>query len=200
VNESGQLKKKIDVWVNSNAEDVELFLNGKSLGKKTMPLHGHLEWKVEFEPGVLEAVANKKGRLIKTKVETTGAPNQIILTPYKTTLLADGKDITIVNVSVIDIEGREVPNADNLIIFKLQGDAKIIGVGNGDPSSHESDVCQDGLWQRSLFNGKCQLIIQSGTKEGIFKIEAAAANLPSGFSNMIMVSPDKVNHIVIDDK
>lgn len=199
-NEWGQPKKQIDVWVNSNADNVELFLNGKSLGKKDMPKNGHLEWKVEYEPGILEAVANKKGRQLKSKIETTGVPNEVILTPYKTTLLADGKDVTIVNVSVIDKEGREVPNADNLIRFNLKGDAKIIGVGNGDPSSHEPDICQGGLWQRSLFNGKCQLIIKSGTKEGGFKIEATSPNLSTGYTDIIMVSPEKVNTIVIDNK
>jgi len=200
VKEWGQQKKVIDVWVNSNADNVELFLNGNSLGKKDMPLYGHLKWEVEFEPGTLEAIAYKKGRLLKSKVQTTGVPYEVILTPYKTTLLADGKDITIINVSTIDKEGREVPNADNIIRFKLKGDAKIIGVGNGDPSSHESDKCKDGLWQRSLFNGKCQIIIQSGSKEGSFKIEASAANLIPGSTDVIMVAPDELNKIVIDDK
>ncbi|GAI42097.1 unnamed protein product, partial [marine sediment metagenome] len=161
-NEWGQPKKQIDVWVNSNADNVELFLNGKSLGKKDMPRNGHLQWKVEFEPGKLEAVAFKNGRRLTSRVETTGVPVEVVLTPYKTTMLADGKDATVMNVSVVDREGREVPDANNMIYFKVEGDAKIIGVGNGDPSSHEADKCADGLWQRSLFNGKCQVTIQSG--------------------------------------
>lgn len=199
-NEWGQPKKQIDVWVNSNADDVELFLNGKSLGKKDMPRNGHLQWKVEFEPGKLEAVANKKGRKLTSKVETTGVPVEVVLTPYKTTMLADGKDATVMNVTVVDREGREVPVADNLIKFKIEGDAKIIGVGNGDPSSHEADKCADGAWQRSLFNGKCQVIIQSGTKAGIFKVEASANSLSTGSTDVIMVAPEKVNTITIDEK
>ncbi|MFY7840979.1 MAG: beta-galactosidase GalA [Lacibacter sp.] len=199
-NEWGQPKKQIDVWVNSNADNVELFLNGKSLGKKDMPRNSHLQWKVEFEPGKLEAVAYKNGRKLTSKVETTGAPVEVVLTPYKTTMLADGKDATVMNVTVVDREGREVPDANNMIYFKVDGDAKIIGVGNGDPSSHEADKCTDGLWQRSLFNGKCQVIIQAGTKPGIFKVEASANNLFTGSTDVITVDPAKAGTITIDEK
>ncbi len=199
-NEWGQPKKQIDVWVNSNADDVELFLNGKSLGKKEMPRNSHLQWNVAFEPGKLEAVAYKKGRKLTAKIETTGVPVEVVLTPYKTTMLADGKDVTVMNVTVVDREGREVPDADNLIVFKVEGEAKIIGVGNGDPSSHEADKCADGLWQRSLFNGKCQVIIQSGTKPGIFKVEAVAKGLSTGSTDVIMVAPEQVNVVTIDEK
>jgi beta-galactosidase len=199
-NEWGQPKKQIDVWVNSNADNVELFLNGKSVGKKDMPRNSHLQWKVEFEPGKLEAVAFKNGRRLTTKVETTGVPVEVVLTPYKTTMLADGKDATVMNVTVVDREGREVPDADNMIYFKVVGDAKIIGVGNGDPSSHEADKCADGLWQRSLFNGKCQVIIQSGKKAGIFKVEASAKNLFTGSTDVITVDPVKATTVTIDEK
>lgn len=199
-NEWGQPKKQIDVWVNSNADNVELLLNGKSLGKKDMPRNSHLQWKVEFEPGKLEAVAYKNGRRLTSKVETTGTPVEVVLTPYKTTMLADGKDATVMNVTVVDREGREVPDANNMIYFEVSGDGKIIGVGNGDPSSHEADKCADGLWQRSLFNGKCQVIIQSGTKAGIFKVEASSNNLFTGSTDVIMVAPEKVNRITIDEK
>ena len=199
-NEWGQPKKQIDVWVNSNADDVELFLNGKSLGKKEMPRNSHQQWNVAFEPGKLEAVAYKNGRKLTAKVETTGVPVEVVLTPYKTTMLADGKDVTAMNVTVVDREGREVPDADNVIKFKIEGDAQMIGVGNGDPSSHEADKCADGLWQRSLFNGRCQVIIQSGTKAGIFKVEAAANSLFAGSTDVMMVAPENVNAVTIDEK
>ncbi|WP_462220930.1 glycosyl hydrolase 53 family protein, partial [Ferruginibacter sp.] len=197
-NEWGKPAKEIDVWVNSNADDVELFLNGKSLGKKDMPRNGHLQWKVKFEPGKLEAIAYKKGKKITAKVETTNAAAEVVLTPYKTTVLADGKDATVINVSVVDKEGREVPDADNMIKFNLVGDAKIIGVGNGDPSSHEPDKCADGAWQRSLFNGKCQVIIQAGTKPGIVKFEANAAGLFTGATDIVMVDTESANTFTID--
>ena len=175
-----KLGKPIDVWVNSNADEVELFLNGKSLGKKIMPRNSHLQWQVNYEPGTLEAIGYKKGKKITSKVETTGQVLNVVLSPDKTLLTADGKDATVINISLTDEKGREVPNADNMIKFYLAGDAKIIGVGNGDPSSHEPDQCKVGAWQRSAFNGKCQVIIQSGKTAGFVKFEAKSNGLQSG--------------------
>ena len=214
----GKRGQPIDVWVNANADDVELFLNGKSLGKKEMPRNSHLQWQVKYEPGKLEAVAFKKarpddlvgrGKRLTAKVETTGQAAEVVLTPYKTTMLADGRDATVINVSLIDREGREVPDADNMIKFIISGDArpddpvgraKIIGVGNGDPSSHEPDKCIDGAWQRSVFNGKCQVIIQSGKTPGLIKFEAKAAGLWTGSTDIITVLPSSIAGISIDKK
>lgn len=183
-NWQGKEGEPIDIWVNSNADDVELFLNGKSLGKKTMPRNSHLQWSVNYEAGKIEAIAHKNGKILKAKVETTGQAVSVILTPSKTIMLADGKDATVVNISFKDSAGREVPDADNLIKFKLTGDAKIIGVGNGDPSSHEQDKCIEGAWQRNAFNGKCQVIIQSGKKSGTVNLDAKAVGLPSSKVNI----------------
>ena len=192
--------KPIDVWVNSNADDVELFLNGKSLGKKDMPRNSHLKWSVNYEPGTLEAVAHKKGKRFSTKVETTTQPVEVVLTPYKTTMLADGKDATVMNVSVVDKDGKEVPTADNLIKFFIEGDGRIIGVGNGDPSSHEPDKCMEGAWQRSLFNGKCQVIVQAGKTPGVIKFAAKANGLFTGSTDIITVSPGSVASFTKDKK
>lgn len=179
--------KPIDVWVNSNADNVELFLNGKSLGKKDMPRNSHLQWSVNYTPGVLSAVAYKGGRKLTAKVETTGTPVEVVMTPYKTTILADGKDVAIINLSVMDKEGREVPDADNMIRFSITGPGKIIGVGNGDPSSHEPDKCTDGAWQRSLFNGHCQVIVQSNGEVGSIHFEATASGLSAGSTDIVTV-------------
>ena len=172
--------KPIDVWVNSNADEVELFLNEKSLGKKTMERNSHLQWNVMYEPGTLEAIAYKKGKKITAKIETTGQATTVVLTPDKTILMADGKDVTVVNISITDEKGREVPTANNLLAFTISENAKIIGVGNGDPSSHEADTCKEGNWQRSAFNGKCQVIIQAGKNVGDIKLEAKSNGLKSG--------------------
>lgn len=190
--------KPIDVWVNSNADDVELFLNGKSLGKKEMPRLGHLQWTVSYEPGKLEAVAYKKGKKLTTAVETTGAPAEVVVTPYKTTLLADGQDVSVINISVTDAQGREVPDAENPIRFVLTGPGRIIGVGNGDPSSHEPDICVEGAWQRSLFNGKCQLIVQSTHQSGSIHLEAKANGLWTGSTDINTVAPGSVATVTID--
>jgi beta-galactosidase len=190
----------IDVWVNSNADNVELFLNDKSLGKKDMPRNGHLQWGVKYQPGKLEAVAYKNGKRLTAKVETTGQVAEVVVTPSKTTMLADGKDATVINISLIDREGREVPTADNLVKFTLSGDAQIIGVGNGDPSSHEPDKCADGAWQRSAFNGKCQVIIQAGKTPSTIKFEARAAGLYTGGTDITTVSTTSVAVANIDNK
>ena len=113
-----------------------------------------------------------------------------MITPYKTTMLADGRDATVINVHVIDRQGREVPDADNLIRFKIYGDAKIIGVGNGDPSSHEPDKYDEGEWKRKLFNGKCQVIVQSGKNPGMIRFEAESDSLWKGATDIITVRPD----------
>ncbi|WP_396148581.1 beta-galactosidase GalA [Flavobacterium sp.] len=172
--------KPIDVWVNSNADEVELFLNEKSLGKKTMERNSHLQWNVLYEPGTLEAIAYKKGKKITAKIETTGQATNVVLTPDKTILMADGKDANVVNISITDEKGREVPTANNPIAFTISENAKIIGVGNGDPSSHEADTYKEGNWQRSAFNGKCQVIIQAGKNVGDVKLEAKSNGLKSG--------------------
>jgi beta-galactosidase len=195
----GKMNQPIDVWVNTNADNVELFLNGKSLGKKDMPRNSHLEWAVNYQPGTLEAVAYKKGKKLTTKVETTGAPTEVVMTPYKTTMLADGQDVSVINISAVDQQGREVPDADNMIKFVITGPGKVIGVGNGDPSSHEPDKCVDGAWQRSLFNGKCQVIVQSTQQPGTIHFEAQSSNLWTGSTDIVTVSPGSVSTVSTDN-
>ncbi|OYQ43767.1 beta-galactosidase GalA [Flavobacterium aurantiibacter] len=167
----------IDVWVNSNADEVELFLNNKSLGKQVMPRNRHLKWKVPYQAGTLEAVAIKKGKTIRAQVKTTDTPFAIKLAPSVEKMRANGTDLAIINVSVVDKNGLEVPVADNVIKFRVSENAKILGVGNGDPSSHEPDQCAPGTWQRSAFNGKCQLIIQAGKTAGDITVEAYSNTL-----------------------
>ncbi|HEY2722006.1 MAG TPA: beta-galactosidase GalA [Chitinophagaceae bacterium] len=188
-NWKGKEGQPIDVWVNSNADNVELFLNGKSLGKKDMPRDSHLQWSVPYEVGQLEAIGYRNGKKLTAKVETTNEPNTIVVSPSKTTLVADGKDAVVINISVIDRQNREVPDADNLIRFTLKGDAKIIGVGNGDPSSHEPDKIFDSTWQRHLFNGHCQVILQSGTTISMIHFEAKADKLQTAATDIHSIQP-----------
>lgn len=169
--------EEIDVWVNSNADEVELFLNNKSLGKQIMPRNRHLKWKVPYHAGTLEAVALKKGKTIRAQVKTTDTPFAIKLTPSVEKMRANGTDLAIINVSIVDKNGLEVPVADNVIKFRVSENAKILGVGNGDPSSHEPDQCAPGTWQRSAFNGKCQLIVQAGKTAGDITVEAYSNTL-----------------------
>jgi beta-galactosidase len=189
-NWTGKEGQPIDVWVNSNADNVELLLNGKSLGKKDMPHNGHLNWSVNYEPGTLTAIGYRNGRKLITEVVTSDKPTNVVVTPYKTTMLADGKDVSVINISVVDKNGVEVATANNLIRFSLQGDAKIIGVGNGDPSSHEQDKFSDTVAQRHLFNGKCQVIVQSGTTQSLIHFEAKADSVQwNGSTDIAAIQP-----------
>ena len=173
----GKEGQTIDVWCQSNCESVELFLNGKLLGKKTMEPNSHLEWKVPYVPGILEAHGMRHGKQIVTRVETTSEPVRIKMTADRTLIQADGEDVTVVNVTAVDDKGREVPVADNLVRFDLTGTGKIIGVGNGDPSSHEPDKYLVGQYQRRLFNGKCQVIVQSTEQAGVLQLKANSDGL-----------------------
>ena len=140
-NWSGREGQDIDVRCFSNWDEVELLLNGRSLGTKKMPRNSHLQWTVPYAPGTLEARGYQDGKLMaEEKVETTGAPAAIRLTPDRTTINPDGEDLSIITVAVTDAQGCVFPVADNQVSFEISGPGKIIGVGNGDPSSHEPDV------------------------------------------------------------
>jgi beta-galactosidase len=136
----GREGQEIDVRALSNCDEVELFLNGKSLGRQTMKRASELQWKVAYRPGTLSAKGTKAGQVVaEAKIETTGAPAAVRLVPDRAILAADGEDIAVITVSVVDDLGRIVPAAANAVAFKLDGPGRMIGVGNGDPSSHEPD-------------------------------------------------------------
>ena len=168
-NFEGREGDEIPVWVYSNLEEVELFVNGKSAGKQKVPHLGHVEWKVRYEPGAIEARGFKSGKVTLTeKRETTGPAVAIRLTADRMEINADGEDVAIVKVEALDKDGRPVPTADNRIGFNVSGEGKLIGVGNGDPNCQESDKAP----KRSLFNGLAQVILQASKKAGDIEIEA----------------------------
>jgi beta-galactosidase len=168
-NFEGREGDEIPVWVYSNQDEVELFVNGKSAGSQKVPHLGHVEWKVRYEPGVIEARGSKDGKVVLTeKRETTGPAASIRLTADRTEIFADGEDVAVLKVEVLDKEGRPVPTAGHLISFKVSGQGTLIGVGNGDPNCQESDKEP----KRSLFNGLAQVIVQSWKDAGEIRIEA----------------------------
>ncbi len=163
----------IIVGCYSNDDAVELLLNGTSLGKKEMPRNGHLEWQVVYQPGVLEARGYRDGKVVQTtRVETTGAPEKLALTPDRHAILADGADVVVFAVSTVDAAGHRVPTANQLVNFTVTG-GRIIGVGNGDPSCHEADQGSE----RSLFNGYAQVIVQATREPGEIRLIAQADGL-----------------------
>jgi beta-galactosidase len=140
-NWAGKEGQDIDVRCFSNCEEVELFLNGQSLGRKPMPANSHLQWSVKYTPGTLMARGFKAGQPIaEDKVEATGAPSAIRLTADRTSIHAGAEDLSVITVAVMDEHGRIVPTADNLVGLELAGPGQILGVGNGDPSCHEPDT------------------------------------------------------------
>ena len=138
----GREGQEILVQAFSNCKQVELFLNGESLGKQAMKPNSKLSWEVKYAPGTLSAKGfDAAGNIVaETKVETTGDAVQIQLTPDRKTINADGEDVAIFTVSALDAQGRPVPVAQNKINFSIEGNGRILGVGNGDPSCHEPDV------------------------------------------------------------
>ena len=168
-NFEGREGEMIPVWVYSNLDEVELFVNGQSQGSQKVPHLGHVEWKVKYEPGSIEARGSKGGKIVLTeKRETTGPAVAIRLTADRTEIDADGEDVAILKVEALDKEGRPVPTANNLIGFKVSGAGALIGVGNGDPNCQESDKEP----RRSLFSGLAQVIVQSTKRPGEIHIEA----------------------------
>ena len=171
----GKEGQNIRVIAFSNARQVELFLNGKSLGAQAMPHDGHLEWEVPYQPGQLLAKACTNDKVVATdSVETTGAPVRIELSPDRTTLHADGEDTVVVPVSILDAEGRLV-SADNRVHFQLTGGGRILGVGNGNPSDHDPDKAD----QRNAFHGHCIAVVQAGSEPEAFQLTATSPGLTS---------------------
>jgi beta-galactosidase len=173
----GKEGQKINVWVHSNLDTVELFVNGQSQGVSNVVPYKHVEWNVAYAPGVIEARGFKNGRQILTaRRETTGAPAQIVLRADRTTIDANGEDIAVVSVEIADPQGRVVPTADNQVTFRVTGPGTLIGVGNGDPRSLESDKASS----RRAFNGLCAAILQAAKTPGEIAIEATSPGLQSG--------------------
>jgi beta-galactosidase len=173
-NWAGKEGQEIDVWCHGNVDRVELFLNGALLGTKEMPRLGHIEWKVRYRPGTLLAKGWKDGKVIlESKVETTGKPHSIRLTPYGTKMKADGEDVVPVEVAILDKQGRVVSTASNEVVFKVTGPGEIAGVGNGDPSSHEPDIAS----KRRAFNGLCAVFVKAGEKAGNLRLTASSKGL-----------------------
>lgn len=166
----------VDVWAYySQADEVELFLNGKSLGIRTKQGDDlHVSWQVKFEPGVLRIVSRKAGKVVLTEEEYTAGPAaKIILSADRGSIKADGKDLSFITVKIVDKNGIIVPGADNQINFSVTGPAHIGGVDNGSQISLESFKAD----HRKAFHGLCLAIIQSDNKAGIISITAKSAGL-----------------------
>lgn len=166
--------KLIAVWVYSNLDRVELLVNGKSLGAKDVLKDQHLAWSVPYAPGVVEARGFRGGRqVMASRRETTGAPAALTARVDRPAISADGEDVTLVTVEVHDAQGRTVPITDNVVTFAVKGPGRLVGVGNGDPTSHESDIGST----RRAFGGLCMGIVQASKAAGRIDIEVSSPGL-----------------------
>jgi beta-galactosidase len=168
----------IDIWAYyNNADEVELYLNGKSVGiKKKTGDDLHVMWRLKFEPGTLKAVSRKNGKVILTReIRTAGAPAKIELIADRSAIKADGKDLSFVTVKILDKDGNIVPDADNKVNFKINGEGFIAGVDNGDPVNHDSFKVN----YRKAFHGLALAIVQAKEKAGNITLTATAAGLSS---------------------
>jgi len=168
--------KTIDVWAYyNNADEVELFLNGRSLGtKRKGPDDLHVMWRLKYEPGTLKAISRKDGKTVLTQeIHTAGKPARIELVPDRKSITANGKDLCFVTVRIVDKDGNLVPHADNLITFSLSGEGSLAGVDNGDPVSHASFKANS----RNAFNGLALAVLKATGKAGTITFKATADGL-----------------------
>jgi beta-galactosidase len=166
----------VDVWAYYNhADEVELFLNGKSLGvKKKTDDDLHVMWRVTYEPGTIKAISRKNGKVVLTKeIKTAGAPAKIILSADRNNISADGKDLSFVTVTVVDKDGNMVPNAGNLIKFSISGNGFVAGTDNG----CQTDLTSFRSTDRKVFNGLALAVIQSNGNAGNIKLTATSDGL-----------------------
>ncbi|WP_228853335.1 glycoside hydrolase family 2 TIM barrel-domain containing protein [Aegicerativicinus sediminis] len=180
--------KIIDIWAYyNNADEVELFINGKSQGIRTKEGDDlHVMWRVPFEKGTLTAISRKDGQVVKEQeIKTATQPTGLRLKADRSTIIADGKDLSFITVEIVDGNGTLVPTANIQLDFSIEGEGTIIGLSNGDPVNHESFI---GTSHKSL-NGKCLVILQSTKLSGSLKLSVTSKGL--GKSDIIISSIDK---------
>ena len=183
----------VTVWVYSNADQVELFLNDKSLGVRSVPSNSHAEWTaLRWEPGRLVAVARALASEDETRgtvladntLVTPSAPTKLRLSldwplARTTALVANGRDVAMLRVEIVDDAGVLAPTASNRVSFEVAGPGHVLGVGNGDPSSHEPDKASGRL----AFNGLVRCIVGTDYRrnltaaDAVLRVEATADGL-----------------------
>lgn len=167
----------VTVRVFTNCDSVELVLNGRSLGEKEMVKYAHVDFDVKFEKGEIRAIGKKDGKAVCEMTRRTAkAPYRVELEAERGEILADSRDAAVVYAKIYDEDGNYVPYADNLVCFSVSGGGRIIGVGNGNPSSHEPDKAE----KRRAFSGACMAIVQSDGKMEDIVVAASSDGLLKG--------------------
>jgi beta-galactosidase len=213
-NWAGHEGRVVPVIAFSNCDTVELFLNGKSFGAKSVvfPQQGnsggwnkfdhpyvaattsdlHLSWDVPYEPGALKAIGKKDGQVVTEEVHTTSGPAALRLSTDRNDITADARDIANIKVEVVDDRGLLVPGANNLIEFKVEGEGTVAGTDNGDPQ----DRTRMKSTLRNAFNGLALAVIQSTGTGGIIRVTAVSEDLkPAALQVRSHISAAGVNTV-----
>jgi beta-galactosidase len=195
-NLQGHEGEEIELWAYSNCDEVELTVNGQKLGRQKMPRNGHLKWKAVYRPGKVVATGYKNGKRILTEtIETTKPAARIALSADRQTIMADGRDMAVVTVEVQDQKGRVVPDACPMLTFRLEGDGRILGAGNGDPSYLGEDHpkakdCRE--FSIPAFNGLAQVLIQGGHNPSSLVLSCSADQLKAGALSLLSTPTEPV--------
>jgi len=182
-NLKGHENEPVSVWAYSNMDEVELFVNGKSLGRKEMPKNGHLSWDAVYKPGKVKAIGYKNGKKIKeTVIETTGDAARFALEADRKNIKGDNMDVAVITVKALDKKGRFVPDANIMLSLKADGPVRILGVGNGDPTFKTKErPCNgnDKEFEVKTFNGLAQVLVQAEKRSGLGSLTVTSTGLPS---------------------
>jgi beta-galactosidase len=193
-NWEGMEGKTISVWVYSNLDKVELLHNGQNLGTKDMKKDGHVAWVVKYAPGAIEARGYKGDKVaMTTKRETTGAPRKLVIRADRQEVGADGEDVAMFAVEVKDAQDRVVPITENEVTFKISGEGKLIGTGNGDPTDHAPDKGT----ARKAFCGYCMAVVQSTKKAGNITVEATSPGLDAATATIAVKAAELRPHVAV---
>ena len=202
-NWEGREGEPIEVWCYGNTAQVELFLNGRSLGRKAMPLNHRLEWQVPWAPGKLEAIGyDENGKPVLSALRRTArAPAAVVLSSDFAGGQINPDDVLVINAAIVDRDGEVCPRADNTVEFTVTGPGEIIGVGNGNPMSHEPDkfigqrIAYPGrdagvdegnsasneqdkrMHKRMAYHGWCQVLVKATGGTGTLRVKAASMRL-----------------------
>lgn len=190
--------QEIDVLIYSNARDVELFLNGKSIGSHVMELETSQDmrahFKVPFEPGVLRVVGHfADGSECSEVLHTPSDPAAVVLTSDKETLLADGRDIAFVEISTVDVNGIPVGNARNRIRVEVSGAGRLVGLDNGDSTDYDSYKGDN----RRLFSGKLLAMIESTLEPGEITVRAYSEGLENAELQLVSENCGEVSGVSV---
>ena len=180
-NLQGHEGEEVELWAYSNCDEVELIVNGKNLGRQTMPCNGHLKWKATYQPGKVVAIGYENGKRVMTQtIETTKPAAKTVLKADRQTIKADGRDLAVVTIEIQDQKGHLVPNACPKLTFRLEGNGRILGVGNGDPMYLGEDHPKEKdckTFSIPAFNGLAQILIQSSDEAGTLQLSCESDGL-----------------------